>query len=191
MQAVAAQLVSGDVEMAAGNATVAVAAYERARKIAFASPTMLRLVSAYRSAGNNAAASKTISEFLSFNPDSLAGQRLWAFDLLDRGQWADAINWLQRARVRLGYNDAILNANIARAHAGAKKWDDAVREAKLAYRVHPANIMTTQVYGQVLLASGKDKVGAYNLLRKANKLAPDNAEIARDYAAARKALGKI
>ena len=188
---VAAQLVSGDVEMAAGNATVAVAAYERARKIAFASPTMLRLVSAYRSAGNNAAASKTISEFLSFNPDSLAGQRLWAFDLLDRGQWADAINWLQRARVRLGYNDAILNANIARAHAGAKKWDDAVREAKLAYRVHPANIMTTQVYGQVLLASGKDKVGAYNLLRKANKLAPDNVEIARDYATARKALGKV
>ena len=188
---VAAQLVSGDVEMAAGNAAGAIAAYERARKIAFTSPTMLRLVAAYRSAGNNAAASKTISEFLDFNPDSLAGQRLWAFDLLDRGQWAEAINWLQRARVRLGYNDAILNANIARAYAGAKKWDDAVREAKLAYRVHPANVMTTQVYGQVLLASGKDKKGAYNLLRKANKLAPDNAEIAKDYAAARKALGKV
>jgi cellulose synthase operon protein C len=188
---VAAQLVSGDVEMAAGNAAGAIAAYERARKIAFNSPTMLRLVAAYRSAGNNAAASKTISEFLDFNPDSLAGQRLWAFDLLDRGQWADAINWLQRARVRLGYNDAILNANIARAYAGAKKWDDAVREAKLAYRVHPANVMTTQVYGQVLLASGKDKQGAYNLLRKANKLAPDNTEIAKDYAAALKALGRV
>ena len=188
---VAAQLVAGDVEMAAGNVAGAIAAYERARKIAFTSPTMLRLVSAYRSAGNNAAASKTISEFLNFNPDSLAGQRLWAFDLLDRGQWAEAINWLQRARSRLGYNDAILNANIARAYAGAKQWDDAVREAKLAYRVHPANVMTTQVYGQVLLASGKDKQGAHNLLRKANKLAPDNAEIAKDYAAARKALGKV
>ncbi len=186
----AAQLVSGDVEMAAGNVDGAIAAYERARKIAFASPTMLRLVAAYRAKGNNAAASKTISEFLNFNPDSLAGQRLWAFDLLDRGQWADAINWLQRARVRLGYNDAILNANIARAYAGAKKWDDAVREAKLAYRVHPANVMTTQVYGKILLASGKDKKGAYNLLRKANKLAPDNKEIAKDYAVARKALGK-
>ena len=188
---VAAQLVSGDVEMAAGNVTGAIAAYERARKIAFTSPTMLRLVAAYRSAGNNAAASKTISEFLDFNPDSLAGQRLWAFDLLDRGQWADAINWLQRARVRLGYNDAILNANIARAYSGAEQWDDALREAKLAYRVHPANVMTTQVYGQVLLASGKDKQGAYNLLRKANKLAPDNAEIAKDYAIARKTVGKI
>jgi cellulose synthase operon protein C len=187
---VAAQLVSGDVEMAAGNVSGAIAAYERARKIAFASPTMLRLVAAYRSAGNNAAASKTISDFLNFNPDSLAGQRLWAFDLLDRGQWPDAIVWLQRARVRLGYNDAILNANIARAFAGDKKWDDAVREAKLAYRVHPANVMTTHVYGKILLTSGKDAKGAYNLLRKANKLAPDNKEIAKDYAAARKALPK-
>ena len=187
---VAAQLVSGDVEMAAGNVSGAIAAYERARKIAFTSPTMLRLVVAYRSAGNNAAASKTISDFLNFNPDSLSGHRLWAFDLLDRGQWADAINWLKRARIRLGYNDAILNANIARAYAGAKQWDDAVREAKLAYRVHPANVMTTQVYGQVLLQSGKDKQGAYNLLRKASKLAPDNIEITKDYAAARKALGK-
>ncbi len=188
---VAAQLVAGDVEMAAGNASSAIAAYERARKIAFTSPTMLRLVAAYRSAGNNAAASKTISDFLNFNPDSLAGQRLWAFDLLDRGLWPEAINWLRRARVRLGYHDAILNANIARAYAGAKKWDDAVREAKLAYQVHPANVMTTQVYGQILSQSGKDKKGAYNLLRKANKLAPDNKEIAKDYAAARKALGKV
>ena len=188
---VAAQLVSGDVEMAAGNAAGAIAAYERARKIAFTCPTMLRLVAAYRSAGNNAAASKTISEFQTFNPDSLAGQRLWAFDLLDRRQWADAINWLQRVRVRLGYNDAILNANIARAYAGAKKWDDALREAKLAYRVHPANVMTTHVYGQVLLESGKDKNGAYNLLRKANKLVPENKDIAKDYSASRKALGKV
>jgi cellulose synthase operon protein C len=187
---IAAQLVSGDVEMAAGNVSGAIAAYERSRKIAFNSPTMLRLVAAYRKSGNNAAASKTISDFLNFNPDSLAGQRLWAFDLLDRGQWAEAINWLQRARIRLGYNDAILNANIARAYAGAKKWDDAAREAMLAYRVHPANVMTTQVYGKILLTSGKDKKGAYNLLRKANKLAPDNKEIAKDYAAARKALGK-
>jgi cellulose synthase operon protein C len=187
---VEAQLVAGDVEMSAGNSTAAIAAFERARKIAFTSPTMLRLVSAYRVAGNNAAASKTISDFLNFNPDSLAGQRLWAFDLLDRGQWKDAIIWLQRARVRLGYNDAILNANIARAYAGAGKIDDAVREAELAYRVHRANIMVTYVYGQMLLKSGKYPKAAYNILRKASKLAPDRADIAKDYAAARKALAK-
>lgn len=187
---VEAQLVAGDVEMAAGNAGAAIAAYERARKIAFASPTMLRLVSAYRAAGNGAAASATISDFLKFNPDSLAAQRMWAFDLLDRKQWNDAIIWLQRARVRLGYNDAILNANIARAYAGAGKIDQAVRETRLAYRVHPANVMVTYVYGQMLLKSGKQPKLAYDMLRKANKLAPERKEIAADLEKARKALKK-
>jgi cellulose synthase operon protein C len=185
-----AQLVAGDVEMAAGNTSAAIAAFERARKIAFTSPTMLRLVSAYRAAGNNQAASKTISDYLSFNPDSLAAQRLWAFDLLDREQWKEAIAWLQRVRVRLGYNDAVLNANIARAYAGAGQVDDALREAKLAYRVHPANIMATHIYGQMLLKSGKYPKGAYNMLRKASKLAPERKDIAKDMAAARKALDK-
>jgi cellulose synthase operon protein C len=186
---VEAQLVAGDAEMAAGNTGAAIAAYERARKIAFASPTMLRLVAAYRKAGNHSAASKTISDFLGFNPDSLAGQRLWAFDLLDRQQWQDAIIWLRRARVRLGYNDAILNANIARAYAGAGQIDDALREARLAYQIHPANIMTTHVYGQILLKSGKHRRAAYDVLRKANKLDPKRADIAKDYAAAKSALG--
>ena len=185
-----AHIVSGDVEMAAGNVKGAIPAYEKARKISFASPTMLRLVSAYRASGNNAAASKTITEFLNFNPDSLAAQRLWAFDLLDRQAWPQAIEWLQRARVRLGYNDPILNANIARAFAGAGQLDNAVREARLAYRIHPANIMTTHVYGQMLLKSGKQPKAAYDLLRKANKLDPSRKDIAADYAVARKAMGK-
>ena len=184
---VEAHIVSGDVETAAGNGQAAIDAYERARKIAFSSSIMLRLVSAYRQSGNNAAASKTISEFLSFNPDSLSGQRLWAFDLLDREQWQDAIIWLKRARVRLGYNDPVLNANIARAYAGAGQLDDALREAQLAYRVHPANIMATHIYGQMLLKSGKHPKAAYNLLRKANKLDPARKDIAADYLAAQKA----
>ena len=185
---VEAQLVAGDAELAAGNVRGAIAAYERARAIAFTSPTMLRLVAAYRRAGNQDAASKTISEFLRFNPDSLAGQRLWAFDLLDRQQWKEAIVWLRRARVRLGHNDAILNANIARAYAGAGQIDEALREARLAYRVHPANIMVTHVFGQMLLKSGKHSKAAYDVLRKANKLAPDRKDIAADLEKARIAL---
>lgn len=185
---VEALLVMGDAEMAAGNAGAAIASYERARAIAFSSPTMLRLVSAYRAAGNGNAASKTISDFLRFNPDSLTGQRLWAFDLLDRQQWPEAIAWLQRARVRLGYNDAILNVNIARAYAGAGRLDEALREAALAYQVHPANVMVTHVYGQMLLKSGKQPKAAYDLLRKASKLAPDRKDIAADLEKARKAM---
>ncbi len=187
---VEAQIVMGDVELAGGNVGAAIAAYERARKIAFTSPTMLRLVSAYRRVGNAGAATKTISDFLSYNPDSLVGQRLWAFDLMDRGQWNEAIIWLNRARVRLGPNDAILNANIARAYAGAGQIDAALREARLAYRVHPANIMVTHVYGQMLLKSGTQPRAAHDVLRKATKLDPARADIAKDYAAALAALEK-
>jgi cellulose synthase operon protein C len=184
---VEAHLVAGDVEMASGNAQAAIAHFERARKIAFDSPTLLRLVAAYRASGNHAAAGKTISDYLNFNPDSLAGQRLWAFDLADRRQWKDAIAWLQRARVRVGYNDAVLNTNIARAYAGAGQIDDALREAKLAYQIHPANIMVTHVYGQMLLKSGKNAKAAYDVLRKASKLDPARKDIAKDYLAAKKA----
>ena len=88
----------------------------------------------------------------------------------------------------MGYNDAILNANIARAYSGAERKADALREARLAYRVHPANAMVTHVYGRMLLKSGTHKKAAYDVLRKANKLAPDNKDIAKDYAAAEKAL---
>jgi cellulose synthase operon protein C len=185
---VESHIITGDVEMAAGNVKGAITAYERARKIAFTSPTMLRLVAAYRVSGDQTAAGKTIGEFLNYNPDSLVGQRLWAFDLLDRQVWPEAIAWLLRARVRLGYNDPVLNANIARAYAGAGKIDDALREAKLAYRIHPANIMVTHVYGQMLLKSGNQPKAAYDVLRKANKLDPARKDIAKDYAAAQKAL---
>lgn len=185
---VEAHVISGDVEMAGGNVKGGIAAYERARKISFTSPTMLRLVSAYRTAGSHDAATKTISDFLAQNPDSLAAQRLWAYDRLDRQIWPEAIVWLLRARVRLGYNDPILNANIARAYAGAGRVDDAVREARLAYRIHPANIMATHVYGQMLLKSGKHPKAAYDVLRKANKLDPARKDIAKDYLAAQKAL---
>jgi cellulose synthase operon protein C len=187
---VEAQLVSGDVEMTAGNIKEAVATYERSRAIAFTSPIMLRLVSAYRAVGNHGAASTTISDFLNANPDSMIAQRMWAFDLLDRKQHKDALIWLKRTRARLGYNDAILNANISRAYSGLGDKDAAVKEARLAYRIHPANVMVTYVYGQALLKSGKYPKGAYNMLRKANKLAPNDKEIAKEYAVAQKRLKK-
>jgi cellulose synthase operon protein C len=187
---VEAQLVAGDVEMEAGSRTGAIAAYERARKISFTSPTMLRLVSAYRATENNTAASKTIQDYLEYNPNSLTAQRLWAYDLLDRNQYKEALPWLLRTRARLGYNDAILNANIARAYSGAGDNAAALREARLAYQIQPANVMVTFVYGQILSKTGKHKKSAYNLLRKANKLAPENKDITREYAKAAKALKK-
>lgn len=181
-----AQLLAGDIELAAGQGGAAIAAYERARKIALNEAVLGRLVAAYRSEGNAAAASKAIADFLAYNPSSLLGQRLAAFDLIDREAWAQALPLLYRLRARTGFNDSVLNANIARTLTALGEHDEAVREARLAYRIDPANVMTSHAYGRALLLQGSDARRARELLRKASKLAPGDRNIARDYRAAQK-----
>lgn len=181
-----AQLLLGDAERAAGNQTAALAAFERARAIRFTEPLLLRMVAGYRGAGNDDAARKALTEFAAFNPSSPSAMRLVAYDFLDRGEWGNAIPWLLRLRSRIGFNDAILNANLARAYSGLGRHSDAKREAALAYTIDPANLMVTHVYGQVLLATGKDIKHARSLLRKANKMAPTRADIRKDYETALK-----
>lgn len=181
-----AQLLVGDVELAAGNRDGAIVAYEKARQVALNDAVLGRLVAAYRGAGNADAASKTIAEYLAYNPSSLLGQRLAAFDMIDRELWDQALPTLYRLRARAGFNDSVLNANIARTLTGLGEHDDAVREARLAYRIDPANVMTTYAYGRAMLLQGDDAKRARDLLRKANKLAPDNKDIARDYRRAQK-----
>jgi cellulose synthase operon protein C len=89
-------------------------------------------------------------------------------------------------RARTGFNDSVLNANIARTLTALGEHDDAVREARLAYRIDPANLMTTYAYGRAVLLQGGDVKRARDLLRKASKLAPEDKDIARDYRAAQK-----
>ncbi|MFN3748961.1 MAG: tetratricopeptide repeat protein, partial [Sphingorhabdus sp.] len=181
-----AQLLAGDVEILAGNIGGAVTAYERARKLALNEAILGRLVSAYRAAGNRDAASAVIAQFLAYNPSSILAQHMAAYDLIDRKRWADALPILYRLRDRAGFNDSVLNANIARCLSAIGEHDEAVREARLAYRIDPANIMTTYAYGRALLLQGDDAKRARDLLRKANKLAPSDKEIARDYRAVQK-----
>lgn len=182
-----AQLLLGDAERAAGNDAAALAAYERARAIRFTEPLMLRMVAGYRSTGKGDAARKTLADFAAFNPSSPSAMRLVAYDFLDRSEWGNALPWLLRLRSRIGYNDAVLNANLARAYSGLGRHAEAKREAALAYKIDPANLMVTHVYGQVLLATGKDRKAARSLLRKANKMAPSRPDIRKDY---EKAQGK-
>ena len=183
---VEAQLIAGDVELAAGNRVGAIAAYEKARKVALNDAVLGRLVAAYRGAGNANAASNVIAEYLVYNPSSLPGQRLAAFDLIDRKLWDQALPILYRMRARTGFNDSVLNANIARTLTALGEHDEAVREARLAYRIDPANVMTTYAYGRAVMLQGDDAKRARDLLRKASKLAPDDKDIARDYRAAQK-----
>ncbi len=166
-----AHILVGDIEMARGNVAGGVAAYGQARAIAFSEPVMLRLVDALSRSGDERAAGETLAAYLAYNPQSLTALRLAGYRNLDSGQWANAIGLLERVRARLGYNDSILLANLARAYSGAGKHDAAEREAAIAYRIAPANMMVTRTYSEVLRKSEKRPKAARELAAKVRALA--------------------
>jgi len=173
-----AHVIVGDIEMARGNTQSAVNAYQQARQITFTEPVMLRLVDALGKLDRQKEASDTLSAYLQYNPTNLTALRLAGYRHLDVGNWNGAILMLERVRKRLGNNDAILLANLARAYAGANQMGKALGYARTAYDLAPANVMVTQIYGQLELKSGKRPKAAMELLQKAQAMMPENQEVA-------------
>jgi cellulose synthase operon protein C len=185
-----AHILMGDVEIERGNVSTAIVAYAKAREINYSEGTMLRLVDAHRRMGNATGAREALIAYLTFNPSSLMAQRLMAYLMLDNKEWGNAIPYLERLRNRIGYNDSILLANLARAYSGMKQHDKAIEAAAIAYRIDPANPMVTHVYGQVLLKSGKRPKAALELLQKADILVPGNKEILAELKQAKAVRGR-
>ncbi len=185
-----AHMLVGDVYAARGQYSAAVADYQRAKQINFSEAIMLRQVDVYRRLNQPSNARMTLTDFTMLNPNNLSAQRLMAYLMLDESRWADAIPLLEKLRARIGYNDSILNANIARAYSGAGNHDDAIFNAETAYRIDPANPMVTLVYAQILLKSGQRSKAATELFEKADILLPGNADVTTGLKAARAAMKK-
>ncbi len=158
-----AHLLVGDIELDRGDLPAALAAFQAAREIRFTEPVMLRLVDALSRSGNEVGANETLTAYLAYNPQSLTALRLAGYRALDARQWPTAIALLERVRFRLGNNDSILLANLARAYSGAGQHKKAVAYAATAYRVAPANVMVTRVYADVLKRWGKRPKAAREL----------------------------
>ena len=114
-----AHLLVGDIELDRGNLPAALAAFQIAREIRFTEPVMLRLVDTLSRSGDEAGVAEVLRAYLAYNPQSLNGLRLAGYRALDRKEWSAAIAMLERVRSRLGNNDSILLANLARAYSGA------------------------------------------------------------------------
>jgi cellulose synthase operon protein C len=185
-----AHLLVGDILAVRGQYGAAAIEYERARRINFSEGVMLRQVDAFRRSNQAAKARDILTEYTMLNPNSLSAQRLIAYLMLDDGRWTDALPLLEKLRSRVGYNDSILNANIARAYSGAGRHDDAIFNADMAYQIDPANSMVTLVYAQVLLKSGQKRKAALELFEKANVMLPDNTAVAKGLREARARLKK-
>ncbi|MFC4292263.1 tetratricopeptide repeat protein [Sphingorhabdus arenilitoris] len=180
----------GDVEAAAGDYRAAAVNYGRAREIEFSENVMLRLVDSYRRTGRVKEANEVLAAFVYFNPNNLSAQRLTAYLFIDEARWAEALPMLLKLRSRVGYNDSILNANLARTYSALNRHDEAIFNAQAAYKIDPANPLVTLIYGQVLLKSGQRPKAALELFEKADALIPGNSEVAAGLKAAKAAYKK-
>ena len=173
-----AHLIVGDLEMARSNEIAALSSYEKAKEISFTEPVLLRLVDAYSQTDNEESASQTLAAYLAYNPLNLSALRLAGYRNLDAKRWKEAIVFLERVRLRLGNNDPVLLANLARAYSGANQHTQAEHLAKTAYRIAPANIFVTKTYGQVLRKSGLRPKAAKELMQKSSQMMLSNTQFA-------------
>ncbi len=187
--AAAAQVVLGDMLMLLNRSADAAAAYRRAADLRFDEPTLLRLVDAFDRAGRREDAANALALFLSQNPASIAALRLSAHWQLAGGDYDAAIDSLEDIRARIGDGDAVLNAELAAAYAGAGETGTAVDFGEAAYGLSPANPAVVDAYGWALFLGG-DKDGALELLQKAVILAPRHPGLRWHLAQVYAALGR-
>lgn len=170
-------VLDGDVLFADGRFAGAVASYRSAASINFSEPLALRLIEAFRRAGDSAAADRTVRLFLAQNPRSVM-MLLHATEALEqRGNWRAAITILEGVRLRSGDRDARIHVALARNWLMAGDKRKAMAAAGRAYALLPSSAEAAASYGWVTLQAMGDARKAVELLEKAAALAPDDAAI--------------
>jgi tetratricopeptide (TPR) repeat protein len=180
----AAYVVLGDTLMAAGRPADAAQAYEKAANLHFSQGTALRLVAAWRQAGQADRAVRVLGLYLGQNPADVPAARIAASAWGEVKNWDAAVALLEPLRTRLGDNDALLMADLAWAWLGKGDTARARAYAAHAYRLQPANPVAADVYGWVLLRTGGEARNAVDLLEKAVAVAPGHPLLARHLRAA-------
>ncbi|WP_375287660.1 tetratricopeptide repeat protein [Sphingomonas sp.] len=169
----AAQLLVGDVLTAGGRPVQALTAYRGAASLSFTAPTLLRLIEAAAAARQPQVAARALELYFTQNPASPLADRLAANVQGDAGDWASALETLDRLRLSIGARDAMLLAALARAEVAGGDPARALRFARAAYALAPMNAAVADSYGWALYQAG-DVPLALQLARKAVALAPDD-----------------
>ncbi|MFN3475121.1 MAG: tetratricopeptide repeat protein [Blastomonas sp.] len=169
-----AQLLLGDVRFAEGDAAAALPFYRRAAEIRLSEPVVRRLSLALRETGNADEADALLVRFVGYSPANTGGLRLLANAYIDRGNWPGAIVTLSALHARLGDNQPLLLADLALAHLRGGDEARAAHDARLAYRVQPANTLATHMRGLTLTGQGDQPMMAVEILEKAQAKNPRN-----------------
>lgn len=174
-----ARLLVGDAALASGDAAGAAREFRRAAELRFDQQTMMRLVAALSLAGDRNGAGEAIDQYLARWPNDAVAMRVAGNFAAEGGHWAVARDYLVAALARLGTNDALLLAQVARAKLELGNAAAALPYATRAYRLFPGNATTSGVYGLALHRSGGDRTDAHELMAKAVQLAPGDALLMR------------
>lgn len=180
----AAHVVVGDVLMALGRPADAAEAYRAAANIAFTEATALRLVAALQKAGRADAAIRVLDLYLSQNPRSVPALALAGDHFLAVGDWARAVDTLEKLRYRIGNRDAALLASLGWASFNVGDAERATAYAQAAYAIAPRNPAVANAAGWILFKTGTDKAQGLALLRKAVGIAPDKPGLRFQFAQA-------
>ncbi len=169
-----AWLLRGDVEAARGSVGAALPYFQRAAEIRFDQPVMLRLVDALARTGNRDGARLTLNQFMARWPENVAAMRVAGSMAAEEGDWTRAHAALVAAAARIGANDALLVAQLARCELELGRVSAALPLARRAYRLLPGNGTVSGIYGLALARSGGSRTDARDLLDKAVQLSPDD-----------------
>lgn len=170
----AAHILVADTAMARGDYNESLDALDRARKIQFSEPVMLRMVEALRAKGALQESGEVLAQYLSYNPSNIAGLRWMAYAHLETENWGVARNILENLRKRIGENDALIMAGLAQAYTGLGETEKAIEAGRIAYFVQPSSPVVSHLYGLAILADGTRNKDAVDLIKKAVRIAPNN-----------------
>ena len=167
-----AWLLCGDVDLAGGDTLSAIGHFRRAAGLRFDEAVMLRLYDALSRANDPAGANEVLAQFMAHWPENYTAMRVAASMWAEAGEWERARSALSAAIERIGPNDALLLAQLARAELELGNADAALPVARRAYRLLPGNATISGIFGLAIARSGGDRADARDLMDKAVQLAP-------------------
>ncbi|MEQ1508956.1 MAG: tetratricopeptide repeat protein [Sphingopyxis sp.] len=169
-----AWLLLGDTELASGDTANAIAHFRRAADLRFDEAVALRLVHAHSQAGVRAEAGQILANYMARWPENIAAMRIAAAFRAEDGDWAGAHHALMAISDRIGSNDVLLLAQLARCELELGNVGAALPLVARAYRLLPGNATISGIYGIAMARSGGSMVDARDLLDKAVQLAPED-----------------
>lgn len=188
-QQLAADKLIGDVNMAAGRAPAALAAYERVRaRVNNASSTTL-VAGAQRAMGQPEVALKTLKDYHAQHPADVGGAEAMAEAYIARKDWRAAVDtYLSMRNTPAAANAGVLN-NLAVAY-GEIGDPRAVAAAARANQLAPNEPTVEDTYGWILVKRGADVKRGLTMLEAAAKGMPSDPGVRYHLGMAYKANGR-